>query len=126
MYWMVNLISINAPGIECENMAMVIDQPWTALWVIFWVITNASRQISFDLHSCIGLNLGLLFAWSAVNVALFPLCCYFMSWRSERGQRAAGRDKGKYAVNNKDGEKESRKDVGAKPPKRRRGFMRGM
>ncbi|RYP33019.1 hypothetical protein DL767_004930 [Monosporascus sp. MG133] len=154
VYWMVNFIGINALDIVCENVAMAIDQPWTTLWLIFWVITNvaasfyslelapgffrwdhalplhhivqASRKISFGLHSRIGLNLGVLFAWSAVNVALFPLCCYFMRWKSERGQHAAGRDKGECAVNTKDGEKEFRNDAGAKPPKRRRGFMCGM
>ncbi|RYP68942.1 hypothetical protein DL771_006364 [Monosporascus sp. 5C6A] len=86
----------------------------------------ASRQILFDLHSCISLNLGVLFAWSAVTVALFSLCCYFMRWKSGRTQRAAGGDKDKCTVNTKDGEKKFWKDVSAKPPKRRRGFLRGM
>ncbi|RYP09817.1 hypothetical protein DL764_001071 [Monosporascus ibericus] len=89
-------------------------------------IVQASRQILFDLHSRIGINLGVLSAWSAVNVALFPLCCYFMHWKSEGGQSTTGRDKDKYAVNTKNGEKEFRKGAGAEPPKKRRGFMGGM
>ncbi|RYP46038.1 hypothetical protein DL768_007718 [Monosporascus sp. mg162] len=78
VYWM-NFIGINALSVACENVAMVMNQPWTALWLIFWIITNvaasfcslelahglfrwdhtwplrhivqASRQILFDLHS---------------------------------------------------------------------------
>ncbi|KAA8570618.1 hypothetical protein EYC84_000017 [Monilinia fructicola] len=91
VYWMLNWVGMGALGLACENVTMVIGQPWTALWLIFWVITNvstsfysidlapkfyywgyawplhniveASRQILFDLHSRIGLNFGILFAW---------------------------------------------------------------
>jgi hypothetical protein len=80
------------------------------MWLIFWVITNvstgfydidiephfyywgyawplhsvveASRQILFDLHSRLGLDFGILFAWVAVNTAVFPCACYFMRWKS--------------------------------------------
>ncbi|OTB04856.1 hypothetical protein M426DRAFT_73210 [Hypoxylon sp. CI-4A] len=110
VYWMVNFVGMNALGFACENVGMIIGQPWTAAWLIFWVITNvstsfysidlapgffhwgyawplhhivaASRQILFDLHSQIGLNLGVLFAWVAINLALFPFCCYFMRWNN--------------------------------------------
>jgi hypothetical protein len=34
---------------------------------------EASRQILFGLHSRIGLNFGVLFAWAAVNTALVSL-----------------------------------------------------
>lgn len=83
----------------------VAGQPWTGLWLIFWVITNvstafydidlephfyywgyawplhniveASRTILFGLSDHhIGLNFGVLAAWAAVNTALFPFCCY--------------------------------------------------
>ncbi|RYO93280.1 hypothetical protein DL766_001400 [Monosporascus sp. MC13-8B] len=103
--------------------------PWLFRWDHAWPLhhtVQASRQVLFDPHSRICLNLSVLSAWSAVNVVLFPLCCYFMRWKSRRGRRAAGRDKDKYAVITKDEEKELRKDAGAKPPKRRCGFMRGM
>ncbi|KAK7753805.1 hypothetical protein SLS62_004171 [Diatrype stigma] len=157
VYWMVNFVGMNALGIACENVAMVIGQPWTALWLIFWVITNvatsfysielapnffrwgyawplyhvvmASRQILFDLHSRIGLNFGVLFAWAAVNVTLFPFCCYIMRWKMERGQRRSSEERqgDTYTIDTGDGEKvEYPKEKGAKPPKKRRGFMRGM
>ncbi|KAL7623749.1 hypothetical protein AAE478_005302 [Parahypoxylon ruwenzoriense] len=157
VYWMVNFIGMNALGIACENVAMIIGQPWTAAWLIFWVITNvatsfysldlapgffkwgyawplhhvvqASRQILFDLHSEIGLNVGVLFAWAAVNVSLFPLCCYFMRWKQERGQRQAQRDAEFYTVYDavaEDQKKYVPKEKGALPPVRKRGFMRGV
>lgn len=111
VYWMLNFVGMAALGLACENVAMVVGQPWTGLWLIFWVITNvstsfydvewapafylwgyawplhnivqASRQILFGLHSQIGLNFGVLFAWVAVNTVLFPLACYYMRWKSK-------------------------------------------
>ena len=153
---------MNALGIACENVAMVIGMPWTALWLMFWVITNvstsfyalelepvffrwgrawplfnivqASRQILFDLHSRIGLNFGILFAWAAVNATLFPFCCYFMRWKTERAKRKAEKSSEKYTIRteegqgegNSEGELELPKEHGAEPPKRKRGFMRGL
>lgn len=35
VYWMVNFVGMNALGFACENVAMVIGQPWTAAWLIF-------------------------------------------------------------------------------------------
>lgn len=115
VYWMINFIGMSALGLACENVAMIIGQPWTAMWLIFWVISNvstsfypldlapkwyywgyvwplhniveASRSILFDLHSRIGLNVGILSAWVAINAALFPFCCYFMRWKATRQKR---------------------------------------
>lgn len=126
VYWMLNFVGMAALGLACENVAMVVGQPWTGLWLIFvssnandfdlrtnqpsqWVITNvctafydidiepaffrwgyawplhnvveASRQILFGLHSRLGLNLGILFAWVAVNSILFPFACFFMRYK---------------------------------------------
>ncbi|KAI1101175.1 MNNG and nitrosoguanidine resistance protein [Jackrogersella minutella] len=157
VYWMVNFAGMNALGIACENMAMLIGQPWTAAWLIFWVITNvstafysvdlapgffrwgyawplhhivsASRQILFDLHSEIGLNFGVLFAWAAVNVTLFPFFCYLARWKMERESRTAQRGAESYSVYDAaaEGQKKSvAKEKGALPPVRKRGFMRGV
>ncbi|KAI1388189.1 MNNG and nitrosoguanidine resistance protein [Hypoxylon trugodes] len=157
VYWMVNFVGMNALGIACENVAMIVGQPWTALWLIFWVITNvstgfysldlapgffkwgyawplhhivqASRQILFDLHSEIGLNFGVLFAWAAINICLFPFCCYFMRWTQEREKRAAERGAESYAVYDAQAEGQKKnvpKEKGMLPPVRKRGFMRGM
>jgi hypothetical protein len=107
VYWMLNFFGMIALGLACENMAMVVGMPWMGLFLIFWVISNVStsfydieiapafyrwgyawplhsivegsRQILFGLHSRIGLDFGILIAWSAVNSALFPFCCWFMS-----------------------------------------------
>lgn len=112
VYWMINWVGMSALGLACENVAMLIGQPWTAMWLIFWVITNvstsfysldlaprfyywgyawplhniveASRGLLFGLHSRIGLNFGVLFAWVAVNTALFPFCCWVMRRKSEK------------------------------------------
>lgn len=157
VYWMVNFVGMNALGFACENVAMVIGQPWTAAWLIFWVITNvstsfysidlapgffkwgyawplhhivqASRQILFDLHSEIGLNFGVLFAWAAINVCLFPLCCYYMRWKGEREKRAAEKGAESYTVYDAEAEgqkKDVPKEKGTLPPVRKRGFFRGV
>ncbi len=50
VYWMINYVGMIALGLACENVAMVIGQPWTALWLIFWVITNVATSFySLDL-----------------------------------------------------------------------------
>lgn len=154
VYWLVNYLGMCALGLACENVAMIVGQPWVALWLIFWVITNvstsfysldlapdfyqwgyawplhqiveASRQTLFDLHSRIGLNVGILFAWSAINTALFPFCCYFMRWKTEHDKRLAEKNKDRYVVETEDGEKELLKKKGEKPPVRQRGFLRGV
>ncbi|KAK3117599.1 hypothetical protein LTR53_000925 [Teratosphaeriaceae sp. CCFEE 6253] len=111
VYWMLNFFGMIALGLACENVAMIVGQPWTGLWLIFWVITNVStafydidiepafyrwgyvwplhyvvegsRQILFGLHSRIGLDFGVLIAWGAINTVLFPMACYFMRWKSK-------------------------------------------
>ena len=115
VYWMINFVGMIALGLACENVAMVIGMPWTAMWLIFWVITNvstafysldlapkwyywgyawplhniveASRSTLFDLHSRIGLNFGILFIWCTINTTLFPFCCLFMKRKMERAKR---------------------------------------
>ncbi len=50
VYWMINFIGMTALGLACENVAMLLGQPWTAIWLIFWVITNVSTGFySMDL-----------------------------------------------------------------------------
>ncbi|KAF2829432.1 hypothetical protein CC86DRAFT_318736 [Ophiobolus disseminans] len=113
VYWMLNFFGMIALGLACENVAMVIGMPWMGLFLIFWVITNVStsfydieiapsfyrwgyawplhsivegsRQILFGLHSRLGLDFGILIAWGAVNSALFPACCWFQRWKTQRG-----------------------------------------
>ena len=115
VYWMLNFIGMTALGLACENVAMLAGQPWTAIWLIFWVITNvstgfysmdlspgfyawgyawplhniveASHQILFDLHSRIGLNFAVLLVWAVINSVLFPGACYIMRWKGERERR---------------------------------------
>jgi hypothetical protein len=35
VYWMLNWVGMIALGLACENVAMVVGQPWTAFWLIF-------------------------------------------------------------------------------------------
>ena len=119
VYWMGNWIGMTAFGLASENVAMVLGTPWTALWLIFWVISNVAtgfyalelapafyrwgyawpmhniveltRSVLFDLHPRVGLNFGILFVWCAVNTLLFPLCCYFMRWNTIRTKRNAAK-----------------------------------
>jgi Protein of unknown function (DUF3533) len=44
VYWMVNYVGMIALGLACENVAMVVGMPWTAFWLIFWVISNVSTS----------------------------------------------------------------------------------
>lgn len=123
-YWMLNFVGMIALGLACENVAMVIGQPWTALWLIFWVITNvstsfyaiplssgffkwgyawplhqivnASRTLLFGTKNTLGLNFGILFAWCALNTILFPVCCVFMRWGAAKEEaKKAGNPKAK-------------------------------
>ncbi|MCJ1472354.1 hypothetical protein MMC13_001001 [Lambiella insularis] len=93
VYWMVNFVGMSALGLACENVAMIIGQPWTAMWLIFWYawplhqIVEASRTLIFNLHSRLGLDFGVLFAWVGVNSVLFPLCCYSMRWMEQRQKK---------------------------------------
>jgi hypothetical protein len=53
VYWMLNYWGMIALGLACENVAMFVGQPWTGLWLIFWVITNVSTsfyEISIEPH----------------------------------------------------------------------------
>ncbi|KAI9821846.1 MAG: hypothetical protein M1827_002428 [Pycnora praestabilis] len=123
VYWMLNHVGMTALGLACENVAMFVGHPWTAFWLIFWVITNvstsfydidlsprfyywgyawplhniveASRTIIFDTHSRIGLNFAILFAWCAVNSVLFPGACFFMRWETMRGKEKEAESKEK-------------------------------
>lgn len=119
VYWMGNWIGMIAFGLASENMGMLLGTPWTALWLIFWVISNVAtgfyalplapgfyrwgyawpmhnvveltRSTLFDLHPRVGLNFGILFAWVAVGSILFPLCCYYMRWNTARVKRNAAK-----------------------------------
>jgi hypothetical protein len=151
---MLNFVGMMALGIACENVAMVFGEPWTALWLIFWVITNiatalytlelapaffgwgrawplhhvvqGSRQILFDLKSEIGLNFGVLLAWAVVNTVFFPFCCYFMRWRTEHERRRAEMVKDRYVVVANEGDQDIPKKEGDIQPKMKRRFMTGI
>jgi uncharacterized membrane protein (DUF485 family) len=116
VYWMLNFVYVAyapqsfhlltlfnsgmaALGMACENVAMIVGFPWTAMWLIFFVITNVttsfyaielepafyrwgyafplhnivdgSRTLIFGLHSRLGLNFGILFAWMGLNTFMF-------------------------------------------------------
>jgi hypothetical protein len=117
VYWMGNWVGMTAFGLASENAAMVLGTPWTALWLIFWVISNVAtgfyalelapgfyrwgyawpmhniveftRSVLFDLHPRVGLNVGILLAWCAVDTVLFPVCCYYMRWKTARAKGKA-------------------------------------
>ena len=110
VYWMINFIGMCALGLACENMAMLLGAPWTALWLIFWVISNvstafypiatapgfytygyawplhaiteATRVVLFDVRSRMGLHIGILLAWWAVNTSLFPICATWLRYQN--------------------------------------------
>lgn len=78
VYWIVNWIGMIALGLACENVAMIIGQPWTAFWLIFWVITNVSTSFY-----SITLAPGFYrwgYAWplhnSMLQISSPPNCCH--------------------------------------------------
>ncbi|KAJ9615647.1 hypothetical protein H2200_001723 [Cladophialophora chaetospira] len=115
VYWMLNFFGMSALGLACENVAMLIGQPWTALWLVFWVITNvstgfyalelapgfygwgyawplrqivyASRTLLFGTNSKLGVNFGILAAWIVVGTVLFPVSCWVMRWKGVRDKK---------------------------------------
>jgi hypothetical protein len=42
VFWMLNWVGMAALGFPCENMAMILGFPWSACFLIFWVITNVA------------------------------------------------------------------------------------
>ncbi|KAL9128586.1 MAG: hypothetical protein Q9175_007494 [Cornicularia normoerica] len=81
VYWMINFLGMSALGLACENVAMVLGNP-------------ASHQVLFDLHSRIGLNIGILVVWFVVNSILFAPACYLMRWAQQQaGKKAAQKEK---------------------------------
>lgn len=111
IYWAINYLGMCALGFACENVAMVVGQPFTAIWLIFWVISNvctafyplelaagvyryglffplynvvkATRIVLFDLtHEHMGRHVGILVAWWAVNTMLFPLAARVFRWKT--------------------------------------------
>lgn len=111
VYWCVNWLGMLALGLACENVAMVIGQPFTAIWLIFWVISNVctafyplelapgvyryglffplynvvqlTRIILFDTTSQhVGRHVGILVAWWCVNTLLFPFAAWGFRWKA--------------------------------------------
>lgn len=57
-------------------------------------VVEASHQILFDLHSRIGLNVGILVIWFVINSVLFAPACYLMRWEQQNaGKKAAKKEK---------------------------------
>jgi hypothetical protein len=42
VFWMLNWVGMTALGLPCENMGMILGFPYSALFLIFWVITNVA------------------------------------------------------------------------------------
>lgn len=121
VYWMLNFIGMAALGLACENMAMLLSVlsplPYSALFLIFWVITNVStgfyalelasdfykwgyawplrhivqgsKTLVFGTKDTLGLDFGVLFAWVGVSTALFPVACWVMRWKSLKDRQKA-------------------------------------
>jgi hypothetical protein len=114
-FWMLNFMGMSALGLACENVAMLVGPPWTALWLVFWVGTNistgfyslelapgfykwgyawplrqivcASRTLLFGTNSRLGLNFGILTVWVVLGTILFPLACWVTRWKGIREEQ---------------------------------------
>lgn len=77
VYWMINFFGMCALGMACENVAMIIGQPWTAMWLIFWVISNVST--SFYALDITPKFYYWGYAWPLHNSEFFPLSPILLS-----------------------------------------------
>jgi hypothetical protein len=50
-------------------------------------VLEATRSTLFDLHSRIGLNIGVLLVWWAVSTVIFPFASLFMKWKVDRAKK---------------------------------------
>jgi len=121
VYWMLNFIGMAALGLTCENMAMFLSAlsplPYSALFLIWWVITNVStgfyaielasdfykwgyawplrhivegsKTLVFGTKSKLGVNFAVLIAWVVVGTLLFPVACWVMRWKNVKDRRTA-------------------------------------
>lgn len=121
VYWLLNWIGMAALGITCENMAMLLSAlsplPYSALFLIWWVITNVSTgfyaiELASDFYrwgfawplrhivegsktlvlgtkSRLGVNFGVLIAWVVVGTCLFPVACCVMRWKHLKDTKRA-------------------------------------
>lgn len=121
VYWLLNFVGMAALGLTCENMAMFLSAlsplPYSALFLIWWVITNVStgfyalelandfyrwgyawplrhivqgsKTLVFGTKNTLGLNFGVLIAWVVVGTFLFPFACWVMRWKSIQDRQKA-------------------------------------
>lgn len=120
-YWLLNFTGMAALGLTCENAAMLLTAlsplPFSALFLIFWVITNVStgfyaielasdfykwgyvwplrhivegsKTLVFGTRSQLGLNFGVLVVWVVVGTALFPVACWCMRSKAMKDRKRA-------------------------------------
>ena len=119
LYFLLNFFGMSALGLTCENMAMFLSAlsplPYSALFLIWWVITNVStgfyalelasdfyrwgyawplrhivmgsKTLVFGTRNELGLNFGVLIAWVVVGSFLFPFACWVLRWNGIRSRR---------------------------------------
>lgn len=71
--WVITNVSTGFYDIDIEPAFF----RWGYAWPLHNVV-EASRQILFGLHSRIGLDFGVLFAWAAVNTAIVSFSTYLV------------------------------------------------
>ena len=113
IYWMLSWASMTAFGLAVENVNNLVGMPATAVFFVFWVISNVTagffpiealsnfykwglawplrhslidaKAILFGTKNQIGLNFGVLLSWIGVSLALQP----FTIWVQMRRRQAA-------------------------------------
>lgn len=71
--WVISNVSTGFYDIDIEPAFF----RWGYAWPLHNVV-EASRQILFGLHSRIGLDFGVLFAWAAINTAIVSVPWIFI------------------------------------------------
>lgn len=115
LYWALTYVTMLAVGLALQNVNDIVGQPFTSIFLIFWVISNvstsffalqteagffkwgygfpfyhtiqASTTIIFDLKSHLGLNFGVLLAWVGLSLIIMPFAIWFQLHKSVKVMR---------------------------------------
>ncbi|GAA5970621.1 hypothetical protein JCM11641_007372 [Rhodosporidiobolus odoratus] len=115
IFWMLNLLTLSALGLAMESMMTLLTIKFFPLFLITWILTNitssfypatlaekfyrygyampfyhainATKYIMYGARNRLGLNFGVLVAWTALSMVTLPL--FELMWRkkAERDER---------------------------------------
>ncbi|KAJ5984925.1 hypothetical protein N7522_012121 [Penicillium canescens] len=58
VFWMLNWVGMASLGFPCMNMAMILEFPWSSLFLTFWVITNIATGSVLSMSPMVSIDGG--------------------------------------------------------------------